>query len=544
MSSTRLELVWPNKDKFLLSPQDENGKPVWVERTHPAAREVRLNEFVGAVGEVNDEHPEADNLLFVGDSLDALRVLNETPAFRREYRGKVKLIYIDPPFNTGQTFAHYDDWMEHSTWLSFMRDRLILIKELLSTDGSVWVHLDEAEVHRMRCLLDEVFGSQNYISTMIWQKTYSTKNDSKVPSSDCDFILIYAKSIKSWTMNRLPRSDKANQRYKNPDNDPRGPWKPGDFKGAGDQTDRPNLYFSIIRPADGAEIWPINGRWAYSRDTVAQLEAEGRIWWGSDGLNDVPSKKRYLSEVNDLVPSTLLLHTEVGHSQEGKRENMTMFPGVRPFDTPKPERLLEHVMTIGSNPGDVVFDCFGGSGTTAAVAHKMGRRWITVELSPSTARSFTGPRLAAVASGSDQSGISKSNDWVGGGGFRTVEIQDTFYALSPLGVMLTDDAQGPRFARAVAGQLGFDWEKTSGQLCGRRGRMRLAVFDGAVGPEELGSVLAELDENERVTVAAQVVLPGAEEWLAGQSRGSLVLKAPTDILRERRKRRRSDGGEA
>jgi adenine-specific DNA-methyltransferase len=541
MSNVRLELVWPNKEKFLLSPQDENGKPVWVERSHPAAREVRLTEFSGAVGHVDDQNPERDNLLFVGDSLDALRVLNESPAFRREYRGKVKQIYVDPPFNTGQTFKHYDDWMEHSTWLSFMRDRLLLMKDLLATEGSIWVHLDEAEVHRMRCLMDEVFGSQNYISTMVWQKTYATKNDSKVPSSDCDFILVYAKAISSWTMNRLPRSEKSNQMYKNPDNDPRGLWRPDNFKGAGDQTDRPNLYFPITRPADGAEIWPVNSRWRYSRETVAQLEAEGRIWWGSDGLNDIPSYKRYLSEVNDLVPSTLLLNSEVGHSQEGKRENMTMFPEVRPFDTPKPERLIERVVSIGSNPGDVVLDCFGGSGTTAAVAHKMGRRWITVELSPSTSSTFTGPRLASVVNGTDQNGVSKSAGWAGGGGFRTVEIQDTFYALTALGVMLTDDAQGQRFARAVASQLGFDWDTTIEQLCGRRGRMRLAVIDGAVGVEELRSLVGKLDESERVTVVAQILLPGAEEWLSENSRGSLLLKAPAEVLKERRRRRRKTG---
>jgi adenine-specific DNA-methyltransferase len=197
MSSTRLELVWPNKDKFLLSPQDENGKPVWVERTHPAAREVRLPEFTEAVGEVNDERPESDNLLFVGDSLDALRILNESPAFRREYRGKVKLIYIDPPFNTGQTFAHYDDWMEHSTWLSFMRDRLLLMKELLSPDGSIWVHLDDVEQHRMRSLLDEVFGSEQFVTNIVWQKADSPRMDAQQFSSSHDTICVYSKSA-NW----------------------------------------------------------------------------------------------------------------------------------------------------------------------------------------------------------------------------------------------------------------------------------------------------------------------------------------------------------
>ena len=158
MSEVRLELVWPGKDKFLLIPKDADGKPVWVGRHHPAASEVRLADFTGFVGEV-PEDPYAANLLFTGDSLDVLRILCEVPEFRAIYRGKVKLVYIDPPFNTGQAFEHYDDWMEHSTWLSFMRERLLLIRDLLAPDGSVWVHLDDAEQHRMRLLMDEVFGS-------------------------------------------------------------------------------------------------------------------------------------------------------------------------------------------------------------------------------------------------------------------------------------------------------------------------------------------------------------------------------------------------
>lgn len=162
----RLELVWPGKEKFLLVPRDESGKPVWVEPDHPAAREVRLTDFTAEHGTVDGDDPWKDNLLFTGDSLDVLRVLREVPEFARHYRGKVKLCYIDPPFNTGQTFAHYDDWMEHSTWLSFMRDRLLLIKDLLAPDGSVWVHLDDAEVHRMRCLMDEVFGGENFVATV------------------------------------------------------------------------------------------------------------------------------------------------------------------------------------------------------------------------------------------------------------------------------------------------------------------------------------------------------------------------------------------
>jgi adenine-specific DNA-methyltransferase len=542
MSNVRLELVWPNKEKFLLSPQDENGKPVWVERSHPAAREVRLTEFTDAVGAVDDQHPERDNLLFVGDSLDALRILNESPSFRREYRGKVKLIYIDPPFNTGQTFEHYDDWMEHSTWLSFMRDRLLLMKELLSQDGSIWVHLDDAEQHHAKILLDEIFGPANFISTVVWQRQASQSNIA-VFATTHEYIHVYARNVDRFakTRNRLGRTEEQNALYTNPDNDPRGPWASGSVQAR-------NFYskglYQIVTPSGRVIDGPPPGSyWRFSESKFHELNADNRIWWGGEG-SGVPRVKRFLTEVQGIVPKSWWTSEEVGTSDMGKRESKVLAAGGNPFATPKPEILLERILEIGSNPGEIVMDFFGGSGTTAAVAHKMQRRWVTVEVQGSTVNTFTAPRLTAVVSGQDQGGISKKSGWFGGGGFRKIEIQGSFYALTPLGIMLADDASGPRFARAVAGQLGFDWESTDGLLCARRGRMRLAVLDGAVGIEETRQIVSELDENQRVTIVARVILPGAEEWLSENSRGSICLKAPNDVLRERRKRRRSNGGEA
>lgn len=543
MSSTRLELVWPNKDKFLLSPQDENGKPVWVERTHPAAREVRLAEFTEAIGQVNEERPESDNLLFVGDSLDALRILCESPAFRREYRGKVKLIYIDPPFNTGQTFEHYDDWMEHSTWLSFMRDRLLLMKELLSPEGSIWVHLDDVEQHRMRALLDEIFGANCFVANIAWEKAQGSRNDTDISSAQ-DLIAIYARDRGAWrkARNLLPRTESQQDRYQNPDNDPRGPWRQGDNGTAKSGSEA--FRYEITLPSGRIVVPPAGSYWRFSKQTFEDSRADGRVWFGRDG-DSMPILKRFLSEVADgVVPRTWWPATEVGSNQEAKRDHLRkMFPGREPFATPKPERLLERIIHIASNPGEIVMDFFAGSGSTVAAAHKMGRRWVTCELNPSTVSDFTAARLKLVVQGKELGGITKSQKWSGGGGFRVIEIQDTFYASTPLGVVLTDDAAGPRFARAVAGQLGFDWHPTDGQLCGRRGRMRLAVFDGAVGVEEARQAVSELVENERVTIVARVILPGTEEWLAENSRGSLCLKAPNDVLRERRKRRRATGGD-
>lgn len=534
MPAVRLELTWPNKDQFLLVPKDEDGKPVWVERDHPAAAEVRIHDFDQAVGQVDDANPYGDNLLFTGDSLDVLRILAEVPEFRREYRGKVKLIYLDPPFNTGQVFTHYDDWMEHSTWLSFMRDRLVLAKELLAPDGSIWVHLDDAEVHRMRMLMDEVFGPQNFIATVIWEKADSPRNSARHLSVDQDQVLVFARNADTWRPRRLPRTDEANAIYKNPDGDPRGPWLPGDpYAG------KPySLGSYVITGPTGRHFQPPAGKyWRISEEKFTELDRDGRIYWGPD-RSARPSIKRYLSEVGDLVPRTLWKHPDVGSNRTSSNEMRALFPGQNTFSTPKPERLLERVIRIGSDPGDLVLDVFGGSGTTAAVAHKMGRRWVTCEVLPETVATFTQPRLAKVVAGDDGGGITDSVGWTGGGGFRTVTVGPSMYEVTPVGVLLADWATNGRFARAVAGQLGFEWQtKKHAPFCGVRGRMRLAVLDGAVGEEEVRQIVAALGEKERVTVVAKSVLPGAEELLTKLSPGSKVRKAPRDVLAPARARR-------
>lgn len=540
---TRLELTWPNKDKFLLVPKDDNGKPVWVERDHPAAHEVRITDFTDRIGQVKEADPYSDNLMFVGDSLDVLRILCEVPEYRAQYRGKVKLVYIDPPFNTGQTFEHYDDWMEHSTWLSFMRDRLLLMKDLLTQDGSIWVHLDDAEAHRMRSLLDEVFGAQNFVATVIWEKSDSPRNSARYLSVDQDYILIYARDAQVWRPNRLPRTAESDAIYKNPDSDPRGVWLPGD-----PYANKPySLGTYTITGPSGRTFTPPPGRyWRISEENFRALDADGRIYWGPDG-SARPSIKRYLSEVSDLVPRTLWRHKEVGSNRTSNREMKDLFPGAVSFSTPKPEALMQRVLQVASRPGDIVVDVFGGSGSTAAVAHKMGRRWVTSEINRDTVASFTGPRLEKVVTGTDGGGITKDTGWSGGGGFRFVEVGPSMYEATPLGIMLADWATNGRFARAVAGQLGFEWQGTEhAPFCGVRGRMRLAVFDGAVGVEEGQEVVSSLSEKERVTIVAKAILPGVEEFLAENSRGSRLRKAPRDILtdRTRSRRRRSEGATA
>ena len=524
MTEARLELVWPGKDKFLLVPKDDAGKPVWVERDHPAASEVRLADFTGSVGDVPKD-PYAANLLFTGDSLDVLRILCEVPEYRAIYRGKVKLVYIDPPFNTGQAFEHYDDWMEHSTWLSFMRERLLLIRDLLAADGSVWVHLDDAEQHRMRCLMDEIFGSGNFISTVVWQKIHARNNSAMHFSADHDFVLVCGRDASGWRPNRMDRTAKSDADFWNPDNDPRGLWRRSDLTASKPYSDG---HYEVVGPHGGI-FSPRPGRpWAVSRETFEELRADDRLWWGRTGRT-FPFRKRFQSELGGLVPNTVWLHEDVGNNREAKQEISRLF-GKDAFATPKPERLLQRVVHIASNPGDIVLDCFAGSGTTAAVAHKMGRRWVTSEILPSTVEQFTLPRLTMVVRGEDPGGITKAVGWEDGGSFRMVTVGPSMYEDTPFGVLLAEWATNGRFARAVAGQLGFEFQPEAAPLCGVRGRMRLAVLDGAVGPEEVRQIVGALEESERATIVAKSVLPEAESLLREISPGSRIRKAPRDLL--------------
>ncbi|WP_050671112.1 site-specific DNA-methyltransferase [Luteipulveratus halotolerans] len=528
--------MWPGKDKFLLVPKDNDGKPVWVERDHPAASEVRLADLTGSVGDVDEDRPRANNLLFTGDSLDVLRILTESPDYRDLYRGKVKLVYIDPPFNTGEAFDHYDDWMEHSTWLSFMRERLLLIRELLSPDGSVWVHLDDAEQHRMRCLLDEIFGPANFVTNIVWQKKTSRDNRAAF-SSPVDHITVYARQP-GWRDHRNRLADLGE--YSNPDNDPRGPWRSVPMSAQSGHATAEQFY-TITTPT-GVDHEPPPGRaWTYTRTRFLELVDSGRVYWPKAGAGK-PRLKRYPDESTGLVPFNYWPASELGDNPKAMKELRALFGPGPTFDTPKPERLLERVIHIGSNPGDIVLDCFAGSGTTAAVAHKMGRRWVTAEILPATVAQFIRPRLEKVVRGEDPGGITKTVEWQGGSGFRTVEVGRSLYEDTPYGVVLADWAKGEEFSRAVAAQLGFTYQADAEPLCGVRGRMRLAVIDGAVGAEEIGLIVGALSERERVVVVAKVILPGAEDSLKSLSKGSRIRKAPRDLLtrgaeRSRRKLR-------
>lgn len=362
------------------------------------------------VGHVfGDATAAKDNLLIQGDNLQALKALLPF------YRGRVKCIFIDPPYNTKSAFEHYDDNLEHSQWLSMMLPRLQVLRDLLSEDGSIWVTIDDNEGHYLKVLMDEVFGRGNFVDTVIWQKADSPRNSARQFSSDHDYMFVYSKAG-DWIPTKLERTEEANAIYTNPDNDERGPWLPGD-----PYANKPYSrgQYTIVGPS-GRSFSPPPGRfWRISEEKLRELDANGRVWWGPTG-EARPSIKRYLSEVGNLVPRTFWSKDDVGSNRTSKNEMRALFPDSSSFTTPKPERLLQRVFSIATNPGDLVLDSFLGSGTTAAVAHKMGRRWIGIEMGEH-ATTHCAPRLQKVIAG-EQGGISAALSWQGGGGFQLLQL--------------------------------------------------------------------------------------------------------------------------
>lgn len=398
MSKTKLELTWIGKDKRpKLEPRILLEDP---SLSYHAKHRVSDND-------------QFDNKLIFGDNLLALKALEQ------EYAGKVKCVFIDPPYNTGSAFTHYDDGLEHSIWLSLIRDRLEIIRSLLSDDGSLWITIDDNEVHYLKVLCDEVFGRVNFVCNAIWQKKFSPQNDERLITANHDHILIVAKNKGACSFNQLPRNAGHDSSFTNPDNDVRGTWSSGDMTS---KTKAAGHSYPVVTPS-GITHYPPSGRqWAPSIDTFNRWLADNRIWFGKDKKNK-PRIKQFLSEVQGgIVPLSIWLRDDVGDNQDAKRE-VKVFNNADIFDTPKPEALIKKVLTLATNPGDLILDSFAGSGTTGAVAHKMGRRWIMIELGEHC-QSHIIPRLKKVVDGEDQGGISKTVNWQGGGGFR-------YYSLAP-----------------------------------------------------------------------------------------------------------------
>lgn len=420
MTKQKLELTWIGKEKRprleprILLEDTEKSYHAKLKRFVPVGAD--LSAF-GGLGNANKFAPTDifDNRLIFGDNLLALKALEQ------EFTGQVKCVFIDPPYNTGSAFTHYDDGLEHSIWLGLMRDRLEIIRRLLSEDGSLWITIDDNECHYLKVLCDEVFGRINFISNVIWQKKYTISNDTKWLSDNHDHILIYAKDKEVWRPNRIGRTEEMNARYRNPDKHPKGQWKATPLHAKSGAENNKNFTFTF----KNGIVWkPPTGTYPrFSEESLRRMDAGDEIWFGKDG-NAIPSRKTFLSELsNDGTPSpTIWLHLDVGNNHEA-REEVKSFNAQNPFQTPKPEKLLQRIIHLATNPGDLVLDSFAGSGTTGAVAHKMGRRWIMIELGEHC-HTHIMPRLKKVIDGEDQGGISKAVGWQGGGGFR-------YYKLAP-----------------------------------------------------------------------------------------------------------------
>lgn len=656
MSKQKLEITWHNKDKALIPTTRGRYGYTWVAPTDPRYCQTNFLEYGEMVrgeqqpkqegrtySERADLDPQDDNLLILGESGDVLEALTRVPELADKYVGKVKCVYIDPPFNTAQTFANYEDNLEHSIWLTMMRDRLLHLKKLLSDDGSIWVHLDDVENHRMRMLMDEVFGAANFVAEVVWQKTYSPRNDSKGIPAVTDVILVYSKG--GFVPNRLARTAEMNARYKNPDLDRNGPWKsdnitaPGNMSG---QKQHPSV-FAIQHPITGEFIYPSYGRmWCFGQERLLESLSQ-YAGYRREAPNLVARSKRtgipvekLRSDVYDLVvdessrqgdktqamrrkaignwpeffvtdtgfgrkvslslsegriATNFLPHSEVGHTDTAAKEIRALFPGTAAFATPKPERLLERIIHIATDPGDIVLDVFAGSGTTAAVAQKMGRCWVTCELVEDTFTRFTRPRLEKVVRGEDQGGITvtkgervdasadglpegltpedaqkltsllnkavkdepelkKSADlravkqrvktkkapetinWRGGGGFTVARLSGPCFDVDEdTGTtMLTEHATAANLARAVAAHLRFTMTPDHPVFAAKRANMYLTVTRQPVTHEFIDEILNYVADDEAVTVAATSAPPEAAEYLAKRRRGSRLIAIPDGLF--------------
>ena len=412
-------------------------------------------ERVGVRGD-----PIHDNLLIQGDNLEALKALLPF------YRGQVKCIFIDPPYNTKSAFEHYDDNLEHAQWLSMMLPRLQLLRELLREDGSIWVTIDDNEGHYLKVLMDEVFGRGNFVANVVWQKKYAVANDAKWLSDNHDHVLAYAKNKEVWRPLRLPRTGEMNDRYRNPDDHPKGPWKATPLYAKRTGSEKEQAFVFTFK--NGVEWTPPRGSSPrFPAAAWRSMDANDEIWFGGEGTA-IPSRKTFLSDIAVEGPpaTTIWLHSDAGYNHEA-REEVKGLDADNPFATPKPERLLQRILHIATNPNDLILDSFLGSGTTAAVAHKMGRRWIGIEMGEHAATHCL-PRLQKVIGG-EQGGISKAvgwgptagaigntaadgGEWKGGGGFRCMRLGETIF----------DDAGRINPAVRFATLAAFIWQQETG----------------------------------------------------------------------------------
>ena len=483
MKNQKLELTWIGKDK----------------RPKLEARILLEDAAKSYHAPTRSEQAIFDNRLIFGDNLLALKALEQ------EFAGKVKCVFIDPPYNTGSAFAHYDDGLEHSIWLGLMRDRLEIIKRLLADDGSLWITIDDNEAHYLKVLCDEVFGRGNFVANCLWQKVYSERMDAKGFSTSHDHILVYQRSEKFFPLQLAKEQNSAQFNFF--DEKKQKYYRRRSLRKEGSESlrqNRPSMWYPIIAP-DGSEIFPIKpdgveGRWRWKKENISE-KADQLEFVQKEGRWEV-YVKQYQEDSPTRPPATLWVTDEVGHNHEAKLE-VRVFNSQDIFSTPKPERLIERVLRIATNPGDLVLDSFAGSGTTGAVAHKMGRRWIMVELGEHCHTHII-PRLQKVIDGTDQGGISKAVNWQGGGGFRYYRLAPTLIVNDAWGNPIINPDYNPEMlAEALAKLEGFTY-RPSETLWWQHGysseRDFIYVTTQTLSAEQLQALSDEVGENQSLLV--------------------------------------------
>ncbi len=495
----KLELTWVGKDN-----QPRLEPRILIEDT------AKTYHAVARVG----EDDIFDNALIHGDNLLALKALEA------DYAGKVKCVFIDPPYNTGSAFTQYEDGLEHSIWLGLMRDRLEVLRRLLTDDGTLWITLDDNEAHYLKVMADEIFGRQNFLANVVWEKADSPRMDARFFSSRHDHLLVFAKDIGSLKINHVTSDDtEAPSHYNKLDADGRRYYlKPLRAMGAdGTREARPSMYFPLIAP-DGSEVFPKNpdgsdSRWRWSPDRV---ERElWRIEWVKGRAGWSANFRIYADDNDTRPPETIWTHAFAGSNRNAKAEAKSYVSGVKPFDTPKPEKLIKRVLDIATNPGDLVLDSFAGSGTTGAVAHKMKRRWIMIEVHDQ-ADTHIVPRMKKVIDGGDVGGITSLVDWQGGGGFRYYELAPSLLEKDKWGrEVISKEYDAAMLAQALCKLEGFTYEP-SPDVYWQQGHSSetdfLYVTTQTLGPEELAALSEDVGEGRSLLILCAAFRGNADLW--------------------------------
>lgn len=496
----KLELTWVGKEnRPRLEPRILIEDPA---KSYHAAARVTDNDIF-------------DNVLIHGDNLLALKALEA------DYAGKVKCVFIDPPYNTGSAFSHYEDGLEHSIWLGLMRDRLEIIRRLLSDDGSLWITIDDNEAHYLKVMCDEIFGRPNFIGNIVWEKSDSPRMDAVFLSGRHDHLLVYARDISKTLWQRMEMDeDNLPAHYDKVDENGRKYYlKP--LRAMGGQGDsratRPTLYYALIAP-DGSEVFPVrqdgsDGAWRWSSkkstDEIARIDwVKGRNGW-------TPYYRIFADTGSGRPIESIWTHADVGSNRTSKAEVKALFPDQVAFGTPKPERLLKRIIEIATKPDDLVFDSFAGSGTTGAVAHKMGRRWIMIELGEHCS-THVAPRLRQVIDGTDQGGISKSANWNGGGGFRYYELAPSLLEKDKWGrEVISRDYDAAMLAQALCKLEGFTYAPSE-DVWWQQGHSSetdfLYVTTQTLGPEELAALADDVGDGRSLLVLCAAWRGNADQF--------------------------------